>query len=394
MTDSSARRSLWSLDPEVRFLNHGSFGAAPRSVLEEQQAWRVRLERQPVKFMARELEGLLDTALSSLAEFLEADAEDLAFLPNATHGLSTVLRSLRLEPGDEILTTSHGYNAARTAATYVCERAQATLVEVPFPFPLSGPEEVLAAVEAGFSERTRLLLVDHITSPSGLVLPIQELVEMAHARGVEVLVDGAHAPGMVPLNLKGLGADYYTGNCHKWLCTPKGSAFLHVRRDRQEKIRPLAISHGANDPRTDRSRFRLEFGWTGSTDPSPYLCVPSAIHFLGELFPDGWEGLYAHNRALALHAREVMCAALEVSAPAPESMIGNLSAVLLPRRATLAPGEADPLQVWLREVHRIEIPVFSFPGGRVIRIAAQAYVSRDEVAALGEALGAWRAEQA
>jgi isopenicillin-N epimerase len=392
---TSGLKEHWGLDPAVRFLNHGSFGAAPTCVLEAQSAWRARLERQPVAFMARELEGHLDLALGGLGEFIGADPEDLAFLPNATHGLNTVLRSLSFAPDDEVLATSHGYNAARTAATYVCERAGARLVEVPLPFPLESPAQVVAAVEAGFNERTKLLLIDHITSPSGLVLPIEELVALAKARGVEVLVDGAHAPGMVPLNLDALGADYYTGNCHKWLCTPKGSAFLHVRRDRQPKIRPLAISHGANDPRTDRSRFRLEFGWTGSADPSAYLCVPRAIEFLGGLFPGGWTDLYAHNRALALHAREQMAEALGTTAPAPDSMIGNLGAVLLPPlQRTLAPGQADPLQVWLREEHRIEIPVFTFPGGRVVRIAAQAYVSRDEVQALVGALAAWRAEQA
>ena len=390
----SELRDHWCLDPQVRFLNHGSFGATPRAVLEEQQAWRLRLEQQPVEFMARELEGLLDAARSALGEFLGADSDDLAFLPNATHGLNTVLRSLELAPGDEILSTNHGYNAARTAATFVCERAKARLVEVEVPFPLSGPEAVCEAVAEGFSDRTRLLLIDHVTSPSGLVFPIEDLVALARERGVEVLVDGAHAPGMLPLDLDALGADYYTGNCHKWLCSPKGAAFLHVRRDRQAKIRPLAISHGANDERRDRSRFRLEFDWTGSADPSAYLCVPGAIHFLGELLPGGWDALYQHNRALALHARREMAAALEVELPAPDSMIGNLAAVALPRRGPLAPGESDPLQVWLREVHRVEIPVFSFPGGRVIRLAAQAYVTRDEIDALAGALRVWRAEQA
>ncbi|MBL4847242.1 MAG: aminotransferase class V-fold PLP-dependent enzyme [Planctomycetes bacterium] len=389
----STLRDLWSLDPQVRFLNHGSFGAAPRVVLEEQQAWRVRLERQPVKFMAREAEGLLDAARGVLGEFVGADSCDLAFLPNATHGLNTILRSLKFSPGDEILTTSHGYNAARTAATFACDRARARVVEVTIPFPISGPEAVCEAVAAGFSERTRLLLIDHITSPSGLVFPIAELVALAHERGIEVLVDGAHAPGMIPLDLSALNADYYTGNCHKWLCSPKGAAFLHVRRDRQAKIRPLAISHGANDESKGRSRFRLEFDWTGSADPSSYLCVPGAIHFLGELFTGGWDALYAHNRALALSARKQMADALEVEVPAPDSMIGNLAAVTLPRRSPLGPRESDPLQVWLREVHRIEIPVVSFPGGRVIRMAAQAYVIPDEVDALAGALRVWRAEQ-
>lgn len=383
-------RARWDLDPEVVFLNHGSFGATPRVVLAAQSAWRARLEAQPVRFLAREIEGHLDAARSSLADFVGAAADDLAFLPNATHGLNTVLRSLRLEPGDEILATSHGYNAARTAATFVCERAGARLVEVPLPWPIAGPEQVLAALEAGFSPRTRLVLIDHVTSPSGLVLPVAEVIAAAAARGVDVLVDGAHAPGMFPLDLEALGAAYYTGNCHKWLCAPKGAAFLHVRRDRQEGVRPLAISHGANDPRTDRSRFRLEFDWTGSADPTPYLCVPDCIEFLRDLGPGGLAGHYARIHALTLRGRDLLCAALEVPPPAPDAMLGALATVPLPDAEPLAPRAADPLQVWLREAHSIEVPVVRFPGGRAIRIATQAYVSEQELVSLVDALRAWR----
>ena len=387
-----ALRDQWSLDPEVRFLNHGSFGATPRVVLEAQSAWREQLEAQPVRFMARELEGHLDAARACLGPFLGADPDDLAFLPNATHGLNTVLRSLRLEPGDEILTTSHGYNAARTAATFVCERAGATLVEAPLPWPIASPGQAVEAVLAGFSPRTRLLLIDHVTSPSGLLLPVAELIEAAAARGVETLVDGAHAPGMFALDLDALGAAYYTGNCHKWLCAPKGAAFLHVRRDLQAGVRPLAISHGANDPRRDRSRFRLEFDWTGSADPSAYLCVPRCIEFLRDLSPGGLPAHYARIHALALRGRDLLCEALEVEAPAPDAMLGALAAVPLPPGEPLPPGAADPLQVWLREAHRFEVPVVRFPGGRAIRIATQAYVSEEELVALAGALRAWRSE--
>ncbi len=386
----AALRSHWTLDPEVRFLNHGSFGACPQVVLEEQSRLRARLERQPVQFMARDLEGLLDAARVPLAELVRADPDDLAFVPNATHGFNTVLRSLSFAPGDEILATSHGYNAARTAATFAAERAGASLVEAPVPFPLASADEVVAALEAAFTPATRLLLIDHITSPTGLVLPLERLIPLAKERGVDVLVDGAHAPGMVEIDLarlSELGATYYTGNCHKWLCSPKGAAFLWVHPERQGQIRPLAISHGANDPRQSRSRFRLELDWTGSADPTAYLCVPAAIEFLQSLFPSGWEGLREHNRELALAARRLLCEALDVAPPAPEDMIGNLGAVILPGEPPeLAPGTPEPLQTALREQAGVEVPVFRFAGERVLRISAQAYNDLSEYQHLAEVL--------
>jgi len=387
---ASSLRDRWTLEPDLRFLNHGSFGACPTVVLEEQARLRARLERQPVQFMARDLEGLLDEARVPLAELVGADADDLAFVPNATHGFNTVLRSLSFAPGDEILATSHGYNAARTAATFAAERAGATLVEAPVPFPLASADEVVAALEAAFTPATRLLLIDHITSPTGLVLPLERLLPLAKERSVDVLVDGAHAPGMVEIDLARLaelGATYYTGSCHKWLCSPKGAAFLWVRPDRQDRIRPLAISHGANDRRTDRSRFRLELDWTGSDDPTAYLCVPAAIEFLAGLFPDGWEGLRTHNRGLALEGRRLLCEALEVEAPAPEDMIANLGAVILPSEPPqLAPGAPEPLQAALLAQEGVEVPVLHFAGQRVLRISAQAYNDLAEYQHLASAL--------
>jgi isopenicillin-N epimerase len=249
----------------------------------------------------------------------------------------------------------------------------------------------LGPILAAVSSRTRLALIDHVTSPTGLVFPIDELVARLGQRGVDVLVDGAHAPGMIRVNLNRTGAPYYTGNCHKWLCAPKGAGFLHVRRDRQKGLRPLTISHGANSPRQDRSRFQLEFGWTGTVDPSPYLCVPEAIQFIGRLLPGGWPAVIRHNRLLALEGRRILCAALDIDEPCPASMIGSLASVPLPKRES-APkydfARPDPLQQVLWNKYRIEVPIVPWPSPprRLLRISAQLYNHRHHFKRLGQAL--------
>ncbi|EDM75074.1 isopenicillin N epimerase, partial [Plesiocystis pacifica SIR-1] len=323
-------RPLWTLDPEVRFLNHGSFGACPRAVLEHQQSWRDRMEREPVAFLARAIHAEIDRARARLAEFLGCDEAGLVFVPNATTGVNAVLRSLSFAPGDELVITNHGYNACNNVARYVCERAGARVVVADIPFPIARPEQAVEAIEAALSERTTLALIDHITSPTGLVLPMESILERCAARGVDVLVDGAHAPGHLDLELGALGAPYYTGNLHKWVCTPKGSAFLHVREDRREGLRPSVISHGANMPRADHSRLQDEFDWPGTLDPSAWLSVPFAIDYLAKLVPGGWAEIRRRNRALALAGRACLLEALGQDAAAPDSMIGNLVALPLP----------------------------------------------------------------
>jgi len=381
----------WALDPQVVFLNHGSFGACPRPVLAEQQRWRERLEAEPVRFMVRELEPALDAARAALAAFVGARPRDLAFVPNATAGVSSVLASLALRPGDELLTTDHAYNACRNALDRVAARSGARVQAVRLPFPLRHADELVEPLLAAAGPRTRLALIDHVTSPTGLVLPVERLVPALQARGVDVLVDGAHAPGMLPLDLGRLGAAYYTGNCHKWICAPKGCALLHVREDRQAGVLPLVTSHGANSPRTDRSRFQLEFDWPGTHDPTPFLALPAALDFLGGLLPGGWPALRAANHALALQARDRLCAALGVPAPAPDGLLGSLASVPLPDGAPAAPAAfpfLDPLQERLYAEWRIEVPVFAWPERprRLLRVAAQAYNHPSQYELLAAAL--------
>jgi isopenicillin-N epimerase len=381
----------WTLDPTVHFLNHGSFGACPRPVLELQQELRARLEREPVLFLHRELEPLLDEVNAALGALLGADPEDFAFVPNATSGVNTVLRSLRLAPGDEILLTDHAYNSCRNAVATVCERAGARLVTARVPFPIDGPEAIVDAIVEHVTPRTKLLLIDHITSPTAMVQPLAQIVREMTARGVDVLVDGAHAPGQIPLDLRSLGAAYYTGNCHKWLCAPKGSAFLWVRRDRQEGILPLSVSHGVNSPRTDRSRFRLNFDWVGTVDPTPWLCVPAAIRFLERLLPGGLPTLQERNHRMVCAGRRLLCEKLSVAPPAPESMLGSLAAVPLPADPSVKrepPLYLHPLQTKLFDERRIELPVVIWPDAShfLLRISAQAYNTRRDYEALAAAL--------
>lgn len=382
----------WDLAPDVVFLNHGSFGACPRVVLEEQQRLRRELEAEPVRFLHRELEARLDAARAELAAFVGAAPADLAFVPNATTGVNTVLRSLAFAPGDELLVTDHEYNACRNVLDFVAAASGARVVVVPLPFPIAGPHVVVERVLAAVTERTRLLLIDHVTSPTGLVLPVPELVAALDARGIDTLVDGAHAPGMLPLDLCALGAAYYTGNCHKWLCTPKGSALLHVRADRQQHIRPLVLSHGANSRRTDRSRFRLEFDFPGTHDPTPYLCVPAALQFMAGLLPGGIAAVQRHNHELAVAGRDLLCRTLGIAPPAPASMLGSLAAVPLPQGGDelVGPLGLDPLQQALFERHRIEVPVMRWatPKLRLLRISPQVYQSLDQHDHLARALAA------
>jgi len=384
----------WGLDPAVVFLNHGSFGAVPTAALDVQRALQARLQAEPVRFVVEEQERLLDEARARLAAFVGADPDDLAFVSNATQAVNTVVRSLAFTPGDEILTTTHEYNACLNVLRVAAAREGPVVVVADLPFPARGPDEVVDAVLARATPRTRLALVSHVTSPTALVLPVERIVAALAARGVDTLVDGAHVPGMLPLDVERLGAAYYTGNLHKWACAPPGSAFLHVRRDRQRAIRPLVISHGANSPRTDRSRFRLEFDYVGFVDPTPWLAVPAALDAVAALVPGGWPEVMRRNHALALEACTLLCDALGASAPAPDAMLGAMAAVPLPDQPP-ADGAAptkyhDPLQDRLVTRWGSQVPIVPFPAlpRRLVRVSTQLYNSRAQIDYLATALRA------
>ena len=369
----------WQLNPAIDFLNHGSFGATPTVVLAEQRRWQDALESDPIRFLApeRELEPKLDAVRQTLAELIGAPAHDLAFVRNATDGVNAVFRSLPLQSGDEIIVTNHGYNACINAARFAAERWGATIRTVQLPFPIDASQQVVDLVDAAFTDRSRILLIDHVTSPTGLVLPVDEIIRRAHARGVRVMVDGAHAPGMLPLNLQQLQPDYYTSNNHKWLCAPKVSGFLYVRPEWQEEVRPTVISHAANRARPGRSRFLAEFDWTGTFDPTPLLALPTSIHFLSNLYPGGLAEHLQRNHQLLLEARNVLCSALKISPPAPDEMLGTLATIPLHDVS-----DPEAYGAWLYREHRFELPVFTCPGASgmsVLRIAMQAYNRLEQI---------------
>ncbi len=376
----------WSLDPTVTFLNHGSFGACPRAVLSAQAELRARLEAEPVRFMLERLEPELDASRNALGSFVGADPAGLAFVRNATEGVNTVLASFPLKAGDAVLTTNHAYGACKNALDRRAASAGAEVIVAEVPFPIRSPAEVLEAVERAWTPKVRLALLDHITSPTGLVFPLAELVKLLEGKGVACLVDGAHAPGMVPLALNALGASYYTGNCHKWLCTPKGAALLWAREDRRKDLHPLVTSHGSTAARPDRSRFHLEFDWTGTDDPTAFLAVKTAIEVMAGLLPGGWPAIMEHNRQLVLAARGVLCRALEIDPPAPESMIGSLATLPLPDRR---PGQPE-IQGLLFSQHRIELPTWAWPRApqRIFRVSAQLYNTIEQYETLASALQA------
>ncbi len=363
-----------------------------------QSELRARMEREPVRFFVYELEPLLEAARAATAAFVRCAPEDFFFVRNATAGVNAVLRSLSLEPGDELLTTDHAYAACKNVLDFVASRSRAKLVVARVPFPISSKDEVVERIVAAATRRTRLALIDHVTSPTGLVWPIERIVRELDVRGVDTLVDGAHAPGMLDLDVTALGAAYYTANFHKWTCAPKGAAMLHARADKQADLHPAVVSHGYAS-RRPRKRSLEEFDWTGTDDPTPWLCIPRAIDLVGNLVDGGWPAVRAHNRALALRARGMLCEALAIEPPAPESMIGSIASVPLPDGLDAPPSSAlyaDPLQRELLDVHGIEVPIppWPVPPKRLIRISAHVYNEDDDYRKLIEALACALAREA
>lgn len=373
-------KQFFLLDPEIHFLNHGSFGACPRPVFEIYQGWQRRLERQPVLFLGREISGLDRQARQALGVYLNAPADDLVYIPNATHGVNIVARSLNLRRDDEILTTDHEYGACNNAWAFLCQKSGARYIQQPIPTPLSSDEEIVEQLWQGVTSHTRLIFISHLTSPTALILPVQAICQRARREGILTLIDGAHAPGQIGVDLQAIGADFYTGNCHKWMLSPKGAAFLYARPEAQSLIEPLIISWGysADEHTTSGSRYIDLLQWTGTRDPSAALSVPAAIQFMQE---HDWHKVSADCHALAAETRQRLNELTGLEPLCGEASFQQMFSVCLPE--TIEPSE---LKSRLYDEYRIEVPIFPWNGLKLMRVSIQAYNNRSDADALVKAL--------
>ena len=369
-----AIRHEWSLDPDYLTVNHGSFGATPKIVLAAQDAWRHQLEAQPSRFMRNVLPDALRQAATDLAGFIGGSPENLALVENATTGCNAVLRSLKLRQGDEVVVLSHVYGAVRNTVRFVTERAGGRLVEVPLAFPWMEADAVVAAVAAALTPRTRLAVLDHIPSQSALLLPIQRMIAACRARGVPALVDGAHAPGHVGLDMMDIDADWYVGNCHKWLMSAKGCGFLYARSDRQDGIHPVTISHGYG------KGFLAEFDWTGTWDPSAYLSVSAAIDFHHRI---GGATMRARNMALAAEAAALVAGRLGTHTGNGNEPTGAMSLVQLPVRGPVNTERALALRQAMLAAGS-DVPVYAHDDAIWLRLSAAAYNELDDYRKLAD----------
>jgi len=363
----------------VIFVNHGSFGACPRPVFAAYQAWQRELERQPVEFLGRRFAALIAEARTALGAYVGAGADDLVYVPNATTGLNIVARSLELAPGDEVLATDHEYGALDRTWRFICAKRGARYVRQPVELPITSAEEVVEAVWAGVTDRTRVLFLSHITSPTAIIIPVAELVRRAREAGIITVVDGAHAPGQIPLDLESLGVDFYAGNCHKWMMAPKGSAFLYARRECQPLLEPLVVSWGWESEQSGPSRFVDHHQWQGTREVAQFLAVPAAIQFMEE---HDWPGVRRACHELVRTARRAVAelTGLPPITPDAPEWFAQMAALPLP------PCDGHDLQRRLYERFRIEIPITTWNERHFVRISIQGYNTRADVDALVEGL--------
>ncbi len=372
-------RGLWSLDPSVAHLNHGSFGAVPLPVQKVQEDLRGKVETNPVRSLARNLTRELDEAREKVSNFLGTSPEGFVFVPNATTAMNTVLAGPFIKTADEVLITDQAYGAVRYAAERVCSERNARVVICPMPLPTKGPDEIVETLLSGTTNKTRLAIVDHIASPTGLVFPINNIVKSLQEKGVLVIVDAAHAAGMVDVNLNGLNPDFWTGNFHKWCCAPRGSAGLWVREDHRKSIKPIVSSWYLSEG------YPSSFRWLGTDDYTPYLAVPPALDFMNRL---GWERVRQHNKALAQYGRDAVDEAIGMDPVMPglEAMFEAMSLVRLPDGRVRSDDDARALQARIANTLGIETAPIAWNGEGYLRLSAQVYNSPSDYDRLAEGI--------
>jgi isopenicillin-N epimerase len=380
-TELAALGEQFLVRRDITFLNHGSYGACPRPVFETYQSWQRELESQPVEFLGRRVRGLLAEARAALGEYLGTAADNVVYAPNVTWAINAVAHSLALQPGDEVLATDLEYGAVDRTWRYYCGKRGARYINQPISLPMTTAETFVDELWAGVTERTRVISISHITSGTALVLPVAEVCRRARAAGIMTVIDGAHAPGQIDLNLDELGADFYGGNCHKWLCAPKGSGFLFARPEHQDSLDPLIISWGYEADVPGPSRFLDHLERTGTQDPAAYLTVPAAIAFQRE---HDWPRVRAACHLLARDARERIAALTGLPQIAPDSAEWWVQMCTCP----LPPIDGARLKERLWDDYQIEIPVSARTGRASVRVSIQAYNRPEDVDRLLEALTA------
>lgn len=390
---STAPSSIhWPLDPDLTFLNHGSYGVCPRPVIEAQARYRMQIERDPVSWFVRDQEPLLDAARDALGRLINCRGSDVAWTSNATLAIATVLRSIDWREGDEILCCDQEYMSAINEIRRLETREGVSLVVAPLAFPIGGEDEVVDRIMSRVSGRTRLAIISQITSPSAIIMPVHRLTRELRARGIEVLIDGAHAPGQIEVDLAALDPTYYVATMHKWVCAPKGAGMLYVHPEKRATVRPLALSSRAHEERPWRDLYLRDFDYHGTDDYTPHICVREAIEFMGGLLPGGFEELRRRNHDLVIEARGLICSTLGLTPPLPESMCPMMATIQLPSMPESLRGKrctfADPIQDRLVSAHRIQVPIWtnSLTGQRFCRISAQVYNKIEQYERLAEAL--------
>ncbi|MCC7424671.1 MAG: aminotransferase class V-fold PLP-dependent enzyme [Planctomycetaceae bacterium] len=380
----SSIHKAWQFDPATIYLNHGSFGPSPAVVQNARQAWTLQLERQPMDFFVRRMEGYLEAASARLGQFVSADAADLCFVDNATTAMNVVAESTLLNEGDEVLLTDHEYGAVMRIWRRACERRGARIVVARLPDPLISQEAIVDAVFAASTPRTRIIVVSHVTSPTAVILPVEQICRRARAKGIAVCIDGPHAVAMVPVDLRKIDCDYYCASGHKWLCGPFGSGFLYVSRRRQSSIVPPVISWGGSVSGRP-FRWQDELNWLGTRDPAPFLAIPAAIDFLESYGVDEFRR-QTHAMASAARRRIADLTGLAPFTPDSAAWFGSMATCPLPDGESPPPGRRDPLQNQLWERHRIEIPVVHWHGRRLLRVSCHLYTTAEHIDLLMEAL--------
>jgi isopenicillin-N epimerase len=372
----------WKLNENIVYLNHGSFGATPTVVLEKQHQLQLATEAEAIEFYIDKLPQLLQGSKAALGDFVSTSSNNLVFVQNTTTGVNMILNSLPAQKGDEWLTTSHGYGACVHAFKHYAAKNKCKVNIAAIPYPLQSDDEIMEAIEKSITPKTTLALIDYITSATAVIFPIAKIIALLHSKNIKVIVDAAHAPGMVDFSIDTLQPDFFVANCHKWICSPKGSAFIYVAPQHQQLVHPLVISHYNDMAEGTAAHWSNQFMWDGTHDYTPYIAVKDALAYMPTLINGGWDAVKKHNHQLVWQAANKIANALQVPLPAPENMVGSICNIPMPDG--VAPALKFHSNVELKNTlfhkYQIEVPVFLFPAApqQWLRISTQLYNSMEQ----------------